>query len=214
MTVVKICGIRTLVHARAALDAGADLLGFVFFRPSFRYVDPEVAGQIVAACRAEYGGTDRWQAVAVLVDEPPEHARSIFGSAGLDVAQLCGAEDRSYGAALERPVLRVVHVGRDSASLIVGDAATYGAQRLLLDTAVPGQYGGTGRTYAWESVRCVAAESFLAGGLAPANVARAIAVARPWGVDVSSGVERGGVKDSELIREFIREVRRADRDAI
>ena len=88
----------------------------------------------------------------------------------------------------------------------------HGAARLLLDTKAEGRYGGTGLTYPWPAVRAVAAEAFLAGGLTPDNVAMAIRTASPWGVDVSSGVERDRAKDPDLVRAFISEVRRVDDD--
>ena len=86
-------------------------------------------------------------------------------------------------------------------------AELLGAERILLDANVPGRYGGTGVTYDWASVRLAVAGGFLAGGLAPENVAQAIEVARPWGVDVSSGVERDKRKDPGLIRAFLQAVR-------
>ena len=211
MTLAKICGIRTLEQARAALDSGADFLGFIFYRPSDRYVDPAMAGEIVAACRASFGGPERWQAVGVFVDEPLQQANEVLESAELDLAQVCGGEDRDYCQALRRPAVRVLHVGPDGELPEQRTASAYGATRLLLDTHVRGHYGGTGRAYAWEAVSEVARECFLAGGLTPANVADAIAKANPWAVDVSTGVEREGVKDPELIRGFIREVRSVDR---
>ena len=209
-TRVKICGIRTLEQADAALGAGADYLGFIFYRPSHRYVEPARVGEIVAACRARHGGPDRWQAVGVFVDEPLETVTGAVDAAGLDLVQLCGSEDRAFAARVGRPVVRVVHVGRDGTFASLPDPAVHGAQRLLLDTKMEGRFGGTGTTYAWDAVRDVAATSFLAGGLTPDNVGDAVRAARPWAVDVSSGVERDKVKDPALIRAFIEEVRRVD----
>ncbi len=210
MTRIKICGIRTLEHATAALEAGADYLGFIFYPPSHRYVDPETVGEIVAACRARFGDATRWSAVGVFVDVPLAEAQAACSTARLDLAQLCGAEDRAYAEALGTPVVRVVHVdgaGRPGASTT---AADHGAVRVLLDAKADGRYGGTGATYPWDVVREAATGAFLAGGLTPDNVAEAIETARPWAVDVSSGVERERVKDPTLIRAFISEVRRVD----
>lgn len=214
MTRVKICGITTREHARAALDAGADFLGFVFYGLSSRYVEPEVAGEIVRSCRATFGGPERWQAVGVFVDESLESANRTLSEADLDLAQLCGAEDLAYIASIQRPVVRVLHVSADAPPPSGVTAADYGAARLLLDSKVAGRFGGTGLTYAWEGVREVAGEAFVAGGLNPGNVGSAIAAAAPWAVDVSSGVERGGSKSGDLIREFVLEVRRVDGDRI
>ena len=210
MTYVKICGITQLEHARQALAAGADFLGFVFYRPSRRFVDPLRAREIVARCRAEGAAGRRWFAVGVFVDEPLADANAVLETAGLDVAQVCGDEDADYCRALSRPALRVVRVPPDGAVTQPLRAETLGASRLLLDTQVAGHYGGTGESYPWQAVRDVADECFLAGGLTPANVGAAIAAARPWGVDVSSGVERDGVKDATSIRQFLDEVRRVD----
>ena len=214
MTFVKICGIRSLQHARAALDAGAEYLGFVFYAPSHRYVAPETAAEIVATCRSIYGGPKRWQAVGVFVDMAQDGVNAILDRVGLDLAQVCGAEDRDYCLGLNRPVLRAVHVAADGALPPSLDAADYGAARLLLDTSVPGHYGGTGRSHPWNRVRAIAGACFLAGGLTPTNVGHAIATAEPWAVDVSSGVERDRVKDPDLIRQFVQEVKRVGSDRV
>jgi phosphoribosylanthranilate isomerase len=211
MTRVKICGIRTFEQAALALDAGADYLGFIFYPPSHRYVEPSAVGEIVAACRDRFA-PESWSVVGVFVDVPVDRARAICTEARLDFAQLCGAEDRAYAELLGVPVVRVVHVdgsGMPSASTAAVD---HGAARILLDTKADGRYGGTGATYPWTAVRSAAVEAFLAGGLTPDNVALAIQTARPWAVDVSSGVERDRVKDPTLVREFISEVRRVDDD--
>lgn len=212
MTRVKICGIRTFEQAAVALEAGADYLGFIFYPPSTRYVEPKAVGEIVAACRARFGDSRQWQAVGVFVDVALDEARSICADARLDLAQLCGAENRAYAERLGLPIVRVVHVdgtGTPAASTIAID---HGAARVLLDASADGQYGGTGLTFPWDAVRSAAAEAFLAGGLTPDNVATAIRTARPWAVDVSSGVERDRVKDPALVRAFISEVRRVDDD--
>jgi len=212
MTCVKICGVKTVEHATAALDAGADFLGFIFYRPSHRYVDPAVVRDIVGTCRERFGGPDTWSAVGVFVDEPLEDVQTICTQAGLDLVQLCGAEDAAFAAQVGAPAVRVVHVdgsGQPNASTA---AADHGAVRILLDTKAEGRYGGTGVTYPWTAVRPFAGEAFLAGGLTSENVAEAIRTARPWAVDVSSGVERDRLKDADLIRAFISEVRRVDHD--
>jgi phosphoribosylanthranilate isomerase len=212
MTRVKICGIRTFEQAAVALDAGADFLGFIFYRPSHRYVAPAQVGEIVAACRQRFGGPERWSAVGVFVDEPLDDAKSACQIGGLDFAQLCGAEDAFYAGQLGRPVVRVIHVDGTGTTHADTTPVTHGAVRILLDTKADGQYGGTGAVYPWRAVRPVASEAFLAGGLTPVNVAGAIRTARPWAVDVSSGVERDRLKDPDLVRAFITEVRRVDND--
>lgn len=209
-TRVKICGIKTYEQAAVALEAGADFLGFIFYPPSHRYVEPQTVGEIVAACRAQFGDSSMWSAVGVFVDEPLETVRTTCQTAGLDFAQLCGSEDKAFADTLGIPSVRVVHVDGSGQPLASTSAADHGAVRLLLDTKTDGQYGGTGLTYPWSAVRAVAGEALLAGGLTPANVGEAIQSARPWGVDVSSGVETDRVKNPVLIRAFISEVRRVD----
>lgn len=212
MTRVKICGIKTVEQAAVALEAGADYLGFIFYPPSHRYVTPATVAEIVVACRERFGGPDRWGAVGVFVDVPLDEARAICATASLDLAQLCGAEDRAYAEQLGLPVVRVVHVDGTGAPSASTTASDHGAARVLLDTKADGRYGGTGQTYPWPAVRPFAADAFLAGGLTPDNVALAIQTARPWAVDVSSGVETDRTKDPALIRAFISEVRRVDDD--
>jgi phosphoribosylanthranilate isomerase len=211
MTRVKICGIRTFEQAVIALEAGADYLGFIFYSPSHRYVKPATVAEIVESCRARFSpGT--WSAVGVFVDVPLDEARTICAESRIDLAQLCGAEDRAYAEALGLPVIRVVHVDGTGAPQASTVAADHGASRIMLDTKSDGRFGGTGLTYPWDAVRSVADAAFLAGGLTPHNVATAIQTARPWAVDVSTGVERDRVKDPTLVRAFISEVRRVDDD--
>jgi phosphoribosylanthranilate isomerase len=211
MTDVKICGITRVDDGLAALQAGADYLGFVFYRPSPRYLEPRAAAEIAQTCREKGSRRSLWRSVGVFVDEPRAVVEDVCQVADLDLVQVCGSEDRAYCVSLTRPVWRVLHVDPEAVGPIDTDPRAYGAERLLLDTKVEGQYGGTGRRSKWPLLRGVAARCILAGGLDPGNVGQAIQEARPLGVDVSSGVERDGVKDRKLIRAFVREVRRADR---
>jgi phosphoribosylanthranilate isomerase len=211
MTRVKICGIRSFEQAATALEAGADYLGFIFYPPSHRYVEPSSVREIVEACRARFA-PDTWSAVGVFVDVPLDEARAICAKSGVDLAQLCGSEDRAYAEALGLPVIRVVHVDGTGAPQASTVAADHGASRIMLDTKADGRFGGTGLAYPWDVVRSAADTAFLAGGLTPENVGQAIQTARPWAVDVSSGVERDRVKDPTLIRAFISEVRRVNHD--
>jgi phosphoribosylanthranilate isomerase len=174
-------------------------------------VEPGSVAEIVRACRARFA-PGAWSAVGVFVDVPLTEARAISAESGVDLAQLCGAEDRAYAEALGLPVIRVVHVDGTGAPQASTVAADHSASRIMLDTKSDGQFGGTGLTYPWDAVRSVADAAFLAGGLTPENVATAIQTARPWAVDVSSGVERDRVKDPTLVRAFISEVRRVNHD--
>jgi phosphoribosylanthranilate isomerase len=194
---VKICGVRRLPDALAAAEAGADAVGFNFWRPGRRYVAPEVARQIARAlppfvCK-----------VGVFVDEDPEDVREIANLVRLDALQLHGAEPPEVCAAYELPVIKSIKVrGPES----VADLGRYRVAGFLLDADVPGGTpGGTGRTFDW-SLAARAAEAgpvILSGGLTPDNVEEAIRRARPYAVDVASGVETDGVKDPDKIRAFI-----------
>jgi phosphoribosylanthranilate isomerase len=195
---VKICGIRRLADAMAAADAGADAIGLNFWRPGRRYVTPEVARQIARAlppfiCK-----------VGVFVDEEPEIVRAIAGLVGLDALQLHGAESPAACAEFEVPVIKSIKV-RGPESL--DELPRYRVAGFLLDTHVPGAPapGGSGRTFDWslaERVRDVG-PIIISGGLTPSNVGEAIRRARPYGVDVASGVETDGEKDASKIRAFI-----------
>ena len=214
MTRVKICGIRTLDEARAALRAGADMLGFVFYRPVRRYIAPEEVATIVAACRRDpvlAGAT--WQAVGVFVNEPVESINAIGRLCGLDLVQLCGEEDPAYCTRLELPAIKVLRAGAGvwTAQRLAEAGRGYLVERFMVDSHVDGYYGGTGVPTDWTSLAGLMNDKILAGGLRPDNVALALATVRPWGVDVSSGVERGGRKDPDLIQAFLDEVRAFDR---
>ncbi len=220
---VKVCGIRRLEEALAALEAGADFLGFVFYPPSHRHLAPAEACALLEAIRAAAPRRD-WAAVGVFVNEPVEWVNEIAAACGLDYVQLHGTEPPEYCARMTRPVIKAVRLapsprprgeGVGGSPLPLGEgvgvrvtAATYGAERLLIDSQVPGYWGGSGQRFDWEAARPYAAEALVAGGLTPENVADALDVLRPWGLDVSSGVERDKVKDPALIRAFMASVRR------
>lgn len=206
MTQIKICGISRAEDGIAALEAGADLLGIVFYPPSHRYVNPKQTAELVARCRAAVRRP--WQAVGVFVNLPLGEVNAIAERADLDLVQLCGEEGPAYCAGVNRPVIKVVRVDPEGRPAASTDPADWNAHRILLDTAQVGRYGGTGRPFDWASVRPFAAGAFLAGGLTPDNVGAALRAAGPWGLDVSSGVERDRRKDPDLIRAFIREARR------
>jgi phosphoribosylanthranilate isomerase len=208
MVKVKICGVRRLVEAEAALAYGADFLGFVFYPPSPRNLAPEAAADLVAAIRAAVPRSD-WAAVGVFVNEPAAWVNEIAERCGLDYVQLHGTESAEYCAQMRRPVIKALRLAELEAEVLPADR--YGATRLLLDSQVPGYWGGTGARFDWAAARPYAGEALVAGGLTPDNVDEALAVLRPWGLDVSSGVERDGRKDPALIRAFLENVRRLER---
>jgi phosphoribosylanthranilate isomerase len=202
---VKICGVRRLVEAETALAYGADFFGFVFYPPSPRNLAPEEARALLDEIRR---ATDRidWAAVGVFVNEPVTYVNEVARTCGLDYVQLHGTESAAYCARMERPAIKALRLTE------LGDrparAAYHGAARLLLDSQVPGYWGGTGQRFDWAGARRHAGEALVAGGLTAANVGEALDLLRPWGVDVSSGIERDGVKDPNLIRAFLESARR------
>lgn len=200
MTQVKICGIKTADEALMALTSGADMLGFVIYQPVSRYVQPELVADILAQCRA--AETRAWRAVGVFVDEPLDKVNAIAERCRLDVVQLAGDETPEYCRQLIRPAIKSVRGGLPPED--------YGVERFLVDTHREGFYGGTGVAGDWHAFRGRLDQHMLAGGLRPDNVAQALTVAAPWGVDVSSGVERDGRKDGDCIRQFIAAVREHD----
>ncbi len=218
MTVVKICGITELDHAIHALEAGVDLLGFVF-APSRRQIAPEGAERIVRECRRLFLPELRgWRAVGVFANQPLDFVLEAVSRVGLDVVQLSGRETPEYCHRLALPLFKTVHVpelarcsvGNDLGAVLLDLKASYRATRLLLDSGGSGRWGGTGTPFRWDDVGDAARDCLVAGGLNPSNVARAVALMRPWGVDVSSGVETDGKKNPDLISRFVLEVRRCD----
>jgi phosphoribosylanthranilate isomerase len=210
MTQVKICGLRTLSEARIALDSGANLLGFIFWKPGKRYIAPPDAARIIAALRAE---SVDWAAVGVFVDPKSQEVSEISELCGLDYVQLSGDESREVVTAMPRPVLKALHV-RNGGEVVAAEAIisnVLGAQHYLLDTHTDKLPGGTGQRFDWEALKSVGSRCFVAGGLRPDNIARALDTLSPYGVDVSSGVEYpSGGKDPRLIRSFMEAVRSHD----
>ncbi len=212
MTRVKICGITDISHAQAAAEAGADLIGVVF-APSPRRVTPEKAKEIAAAAK-EYG----LPVVGVFVNTPAAEVNSLAAGCGLDWVQLSGDEDMDCCRQVRRPLIKAIHIAPDwdEQRLLAHLESSQRELRhhppiYLLDTHVEEKYGGTGKAFSWDIAR-PAAEKYpviIAGGLDPENVGRVVTELKPWGVDVSSGVESGGTKDIEKIKAFVAAVRRA-----
>jgi indole-3-glycerol phosphate synthase/phosphoribosylanthranilate isomerase len=202
---VKICGLSEERHVRVALEAGVDFFGLVFYEPSHRYVTPQRASELVQTLG---DGRAKIEAVGLFVNKEAEFINEVAELVGLDIVQLHGDESPEFCQGIRRPVLKALHMraASDLGRLQAYRATTW---RMLLDTPTPG-WGGSGETHDWELARAAASQQrvFLAGGLHPANVAEAIAQVRPWGVDVSSGVERAKVKDEAKMREFIEQARK------
>lgn len=202
---VKICGITNAEDAAAAVEAGADALGFVFYRKSPRYIEPLVARQIIV------GLPPLVIPVGVFVDEDQLVVRNLVDDCGLALAQLHGHESAIYCQELGRPVLKAFRVKDRSAFLTLAEfRGRAGVRGFVLDAFSDQAFGGTGQVIDWQLAAEVAkaANILLAGGLTPDNVGKAIQAVQPYGVDVSSGVESApGKKDHEKVRAFIRAVR-------
>lgn len=188
---VKICGITRAEDAEAAVAAGAGAIGFVFWPDSPRFIDPFRARAIAATLPPFV------TSVGVFVNQPAEYVNGVASLVRLGAVQLHGDETIEYAAAIASPVVKALRVGDEQAGSWPARAM------VLLDVTDPVRRGGTGRTIDWTAAAGIAAERkiLLAGGLTPDNVAAAVARVRPFGIDVSSGVERAsGVKDHQRLR--------------
>ena len=205
MVKIKMCGITNVDDARVAVEAGADALGFVMYRKSPRFVKPAVVKAIVA------GLPPFVLPVGVFVNEEPDRVRTLMDECGLALAQLHGDETAPYCQDLGRPVLKALRLKDRGTFLALAEfSGRANVRGFLIDAFSDQAYGGTGQTVDWGLAQEVAQSMpvVLAGGLTPVNVAEAIARVRPYGVDVSSGVELSpGKKDHKKVKDFIRAVR-------
>ena len=203
---VKICGITRYDDAQAAIEAGADLLGFNFYAKSPRYIEPLSAAMIIEAIRTNRAAV---QMVGVFVNSPLEAIATIMDECGIDLAQLCGDEPPETLAALDGRAFKALRPKdtTDLAQSLQCYQPKTGSPAYLVDAYRPGEYGGTGRPADWRLARSLA-EGYpvlLAGGLTPQNVADAIQQVHPWGVDVASGIEEApGRKDPARLAAFIK----------
>ncbi len=205
MTAIKICGIKTLPDALAAIEAGADMLGFNFYPKSPRFIEVRDCAEITAVLRAEHPGVRR---VGVFVNAPVAEIRAILRACSLDLAQLHGDETPEMLGQLAPDAFKAFR----GIPVNAGIYSRGTSPAFLVDSLVKGAYGGTGVTAAW-SLAARLSKQFpllLAGGLNPDNVAEAVRQVRPWGVDVASGVESSpGVKDTGRMAAFVQAVRSA-----
>ena len=210
--IVKICGLSTPETLDAALGAGADMVGFVFFPPSPRHLRFDVARALGQRVRG------RAQKVALTVDADPAFLQSIVEALGPDILQLHGAESVAQITAIRRkfglPVMKAVPIAVKEDLVRIGTYATV-ADRLLFDARAPRDAtrpGGLGNTFDWHLLKNVRSgvPFMLSGGLDATNIVDALRITRATGIDVSSGVERApGVKDVDKIIAFVRAARRA-----
>jgi phosphoribosylanthranilate isomerase len=200
MTLVKVCGITSLADARAAVDAGADALGFNFYRPSPRYIAPLDARKIVDQLPAAV------LKVGVFVNEGLHSVVRIAEEAGLSAVQLHGDESPEYCRELSGTYVIKAFGAGDNLNL-----KAYDVDAIMLDTKDDLLHGGTGRTFDWSIAQRTnrsVPKLFLAGGLSPENVGEAIATVRPYAVDACSSLEeRLGKKNHERVRAFVKAVR-------
>jgi phosphoribosylanthranilate isomerase len=199
---VKICGMTRLPDALHAVEHGANALGFVFWPQSPRYVAPERAAAIIAALPAGVS------TVGVFVNAPVDVITRVAAETGISTIQLHGDEPPDYADALEWPVVRATTLEQIEEAFSAWPPGT----TFLMDAADPVRRGGTGRTIDWQQAASAARlrRVVLAGGLTADNVAEAIAAVRPFGVDVSSGVEDApGVKNGDMVARFLASARSA-----
>ena len=203
-TRVKICGITREQDLAAAVAAGADALGFVFYPPSPRFLARERAAELVRRIPPFV------TSVGLFVDPEPEFVRATLATVSLDLLQFQGDESPDFCAQFGRPYLKVARM-RPGLDLVEFARAFASARGLLLDAYVEG-YGGSGQVFDWSLVpRRLPLPVLLAGGLTTENVGGAICQLKPWAVDVSSGVESAkGIKDAAKIAAFIAAVKNAD----
>ena len=203
---IKICGITRTEDAETLVRLGVDALGLIFYPPSPRYVCPEKARDLSRVVEGEL------LRVGVFVDAPAATVGEAVERVGLDVLQFQGAETPAYCASFGLPYLRALRVEETFDHRAV-EARYRGALAIHLDASVPGLPGGTGQRFNWRQWPDRPGLNYmLAGGLTPENVGGAVERLRPWGVDVSTGVESPvkGVKDADRMSRFVEEVRRAE----
>lgn len=205
MVKIKICGITNLDDALAAVDCGADALGFNFYKKSPRYIEPHKAAEIIAQLPPFI------VPVAIFVNEREERIREILQASCIHGVQFHGDETPEFCQRFGNSVIKAFQI-KDKES--IKHMAHYRVSAYLLDSYREGVRGGTGETFDWHLA--VVAKTFgriiLAGGLNPDNVAEAVKLVQPYGVDVAGGVEREkGIKDHAQLKKFIVEVRRASR---
>ena len=202
---VKICGITNLADAVFAADNGADVLGFIFAK-SPRRVEEKTAAKIARALG------ERVATVGVFVDESPERMLRIAGDCGLTMLQLHGRETNAVVRRMQKSgfqVLKAFRMGEDAG---LPELSENPADAFLLDTSSGGRFGGTGKTFDWELLKKKTFHRpwFVSGGLDAQNVKKLLSMVRPYGVDVSSGVESApGKKNHQLVKEFIQHAKSA-----
>ena len=220
MTKIKICGITNIEDAQLAVEAGANLLGFIFYEPSPRYITPQTVLEIVSHFKGQTTNHKLPLFVGVFVNTPLSDIEYILDFCRLDAVQLYGEESPEFVAHFQNQAYKALRPKSNEETEHLVKLYTQSHQiregtshlpSLLLDAYHPKLYGGTGRFTDWQMAAKVAKQHplMLAGSLTSENVGAAIETIKPWGVDVSSGVEaKKGKKDPDKVKAFIREARK------
>jgi len=192
---IKICGITNLADGQLAVELGAELLGFNFYRDSPRYIEPLVAAEIIAQL------PKKAVMVGLFVNAPNEYIRDVLGQCPLDMAQLHGNESNAYCRAVGGFGVSVMKAFRVKTPEDIDRAEKYDTELILLDAFREELYGGTGHTFDWSWIKTVSGKKiFLAGGIGPDNIRQVLAV-ETYGIDLCSGVEKEpGVKDPDKMK--------------
>ncbi|HEY6286635.1 MAG TPA: bifunctional indole-3-glycerol-phosphate synthase TrpC/phosphoribosylanthranilate isomerase TrpF, partial [Ktedonobacteraceae bacterium] len=203
---VKMCGLLTTHQILAARDAGADLLGLMFYEQSSRYIQPQAAKEILKTYEDGQMSPD---IVGIFVNKEADYINDVVDQVGLHFVQLHGDESPEFCICIHRPVIKALRLNEKSDPNLT-EKYYHTTWRILLDTPTI-KWGGTGETHDWVLARSIAQQTpiFLAGGLTPENVGEAIQQVHPWGVDVSSGVETNGKKDVKKIQSFVENARKS-----
>lgn len=207
MTLIKICGITNKIDALNAAGLGVDMLGFVFYKKSKRYVSPALAEDIINELPPGIGK------VGVFVDEKREDVLSVAEDAGLTALQFHGKETPDYCASF-KDAFKIIKAFRARSRGDLKTVNDYPVDYYLFDTYSGESAGGTGKTFDWKILKDfeVLKPMILGGGLTPDNVGAAIRELAPFGVDISTGVEASpGKKDLQLLKRFVQNVRKMDR---
>jgi len=210
-TRVKICGITNESDGLEAARLGADFIGFIFYPPSPRYIEPRRAAEVLRTIREAYGAAASPRAIGVFVDEDPARIAAVRKEAGLAGVQFSGDETPEVVA--RSAPLRIRSLSIETLDRL----GRYDVDAYLCDAHAPLEKGGTGRSYDYEILRphIPRYPLIVAGGLTPETVGRVVSSLRPWGVDVSSAIEsEPGRKDHARMAAFIQAVRNACADAV
>lgn len=193
---VKICGITRLEDALFAQESGADALGFIFYKKSKRYIEPEKVAKISTILNPFISK------IGVFVDEEAEHINKICLQCGLTHVQLHGQESVDLAARIDRVVIKALNYSEQ----LTDDIRKWNGYNILIDSGTKDLPGGTGHTLPWEKLKDINPDKgiILAGGLNISNVQKAIEIVAPVAVDVNSGVEKSpSIKDHDLVKKII-----------